>query len=82
VVEQPTTERRDDMSDEAFEGMDRAEERADEDIEAHSFDRPVEEPLGSGAIEEPDVEEPLDSGAVEEPPDVEAHGFHPAAGSI
>ena len=56
------------MSDEAFEGMDRAEDHADEDIEAHSFDRPAEEPLSSDAIEEP--------------PDVEAHGFHPAAGSI
>jgi hypothetical protein len=77
VVEQPATEGRDEMSDEAYEGMDRGEERADEDIEAHSFDRPVEEPLSSDAIEEP-----LDSGDTEEPPDVEAHGFHPAAGSI
>jgi hypothetical protein len=83
VVEQPMIERRDEMSDDAYEGTDRAEERADEDIEAQSFDRPVEEPLSSGAMEEPpDVEEPLDSGANEEPPDVEAHRFHPAAGSI
>ena len=71
------------MSDEVFEDLDRAEERADGDIEAHSFDRPVEERVSSGASEEPpDVEEPLDSDAIEEPPDVEAHGFRPAAGSI
>jgi hypothetical protein len=83
VVEQPTSEGSDEVSDEAFEGTDHAEEHADGDIEAHSFERPAEEPLSSGAIEEPpDVEEPLDSGANEEPPDVEAHGFHPAAGSI
>ena len=81
VVEQPTSEGRDEVSDEPFEGTDHAEEHADGDIEAHGFDRPAEEPLSSRATEEaPDVEEPLDSG--EEPPDVEAHGFHPAAGSI
>jgi hypothetical protein len=68
VVEQPTTEGRDEVSDAAFEGMDHAEEHSDGDIETHSFDRPVEESSSAGATEEP--------------PDVEAHGFRPAAGSI
>ena len=51
------------MSDDRQDQIERADERADEDVEAHSFDRPVDSPH---------------AGATEEPPDVEGHSFHPS----
>lgn len=49
------------MSDEQQDQADRAEDRADEDVEAHGFEGPVGSPVDS----------PI--GATEEPPDVEGH---------
>jgi hypothetical protein len=50
------------MSDDMQDQVERADERADEDVEAHMQDAP-----NDGAPH-----------ATEEPPDVEGHGFSPA----
>ena len=52
------------MSDDRQDQIERADERADEDVEAHGMDQPH---AGSPH-----------AGAIEEPPDVEGHGFHPS----
>lgn len=58
------------MSDEAKEGMDRAEDQRD-DVEAHSIEGPIGSPVDSPH-----------AGATEEPPDVEGHmhGARPVEG--
>jgi hypothetical protein len=63
------------MSDEQRE---RAEDRAEEDVEAHGFSAPVGEPIGdveAHGFEAPHapIGEPI--GATEEPPDVEGHNM-------
>jgi hypothetical protein len=52
------------MSDDMQDQVERAEDRAEEDVEAHMQDAPRD-----GAPH---------AGATEEPPDVEGHGFSPA----
>ncbi len=55
------------MSDDRHDQVERADERADEDVEAHGMEGPIGSPVDSPH-----------AGAIEEPPDVEGHGFHPS----